>query len=305
MAVLEVQGLVKSFGSRRVVDGVDFHVNPNEIVALLGPNGAGKSTSFRMTCGMTDPDKGKVFLNGKDVTSWPMYRRCREGGMGYLPQELSVFRKLTVEQNLLGIMELLGMKWAERKKRCDELLEQFGIGHIRKSLAGSASGGEKRRLEIARCLITNPEIILLDEPYAGVDPVTVQAIQETIRGLKERGIAVLITDHSAQDMVEIADRGYVIEKGKVLCEGKPHDLLRDPRARAVYFGDGIRLDSVLLPRSEATPAASNAPFTVPPRESPQREIPQREGPARVDQPGKVRPVPRGKRPTDARLDDLH
>src|SRR5262245_38583177 len=195
MAVLEVQGLVKSFGSRRVVDGVDFYVNADEIVVLLGPNGAGKSTSFRMTCGMTDPDKGKVFLNGKDVTTWPMYRRCREGGMGYLPQDASFFRKLTVEQNLLGVMELLGMKWAERKKRCDELLEQFGLAHIRKSVAINCSGGEKRRLEIARCLITNPEIILLDEPFPGVDPVTVQAIQETIRGLKDRGIAVLITDH--------------------------------------------------------------------------------------------------------------
>lgn len=297
MAVLEVQGLVKSFGSRRVVDGVDFYVDSDEIVVLLGPNGAGKSTSFRMTCGMTDPDKGKVFLNGKDVTSWPMYRRCREGGMGYLPQDTSIFRKLTVEQNLLGIMELLGMNWAERKRRCDELLEQFGITHIRKSMAGSASGGEKRRLEIARCLITNPEIILLDEPYAGVDPVTVQAIQETIRGLKDRGIAVLITDHSAQVMLEIADRGYVIEKGKVLCEGKPKDLLEDPRARAVYFGDGIRLDSS---DGQSAPPPKPSPANPPPAATPPRE-----NPARVDQPGKVRPVPRTKRPSDARLDDLH
>lgn len=293
MSVLEVQGLVKSFGSRRVVDGVDFRVDPDEIVVLLGPNGAGKSTSFRMTCGMTDPDLGKVFLNGKDVTNWPMYRRCREGGMGYLPQDASIFRRLTVEQNLLGVMELLGMASAERKRRCDDLLKQFGIEHIRKSLAGSISGGERRRLEIARCLITDPQIILLDEPFPGVDPVTVQAVQETIRGLKDRGIAVLITDHLVRETLQIADRGYVIAKGKVLCAGKPKELLEDPRAREIYFGDGIRWDSFDTPASSppAKPPATSAKPQAPP-------------PNRVDPPGKVRPTPR-KRSTDSRLDDLH
>ena len=173
MPILEVNGLVKSFGRRCVVDGVSFEVDHGEIVGLLGPNGAGKTTSFRMTCGMIEPDKGQVFLNEQDVTQWPMYRRAREGGMGYLPQQTSVFAKLSTEQNLLAMMELLGMNRRQRKLRCDELLEQFRITHIRRSKAGKLSGGEKRRLEIARCLVSNPEIIMLDEPFAGIDPLAI------------------------------------------------------------------------------------------------------------------------------------
>ena len=186
MPILEVNGLVKSFGRRRVVDGVSFEVDHGEIVGLLGPNGAGKTTSFRMTCGMIEPDKGQVFLKEQDVTQWPMYRRAREGGMGYLPHQTSVFAKLSTEQNLLAMMELLGMNRRQRKLRCDELLEQFRITHIRRSKAGKLSGGEKRRLEIARCLVSNPEIIMLDEPFAGIDPVTVQSIQGIIGDLRDQ-----------------------------------------------------------------------------------------------------------------------
>jgi lipopolysaccharide export system ATP-binding protein len=239
MSILEVKGLVKIYGRRRVVDGVDFQVEPGEIVGLLGPNGAGKTTSFRMTCGMIDPNQGTVFLNGQEVTNWPMYRRAREGGMGYLAQESSVFRKLSTQQNLLGMMELLGMGRRQRHDRCKQLLEQFNITHIRKSKAGSLSGGERRRLEIARCLVSEPKIILLDEPFTGIDPVTIQSIQEIIRDLRSHGIAILITDHQVRETLQITDRSYVISKGKVLCHGTPEEVVNHAEARAKYFGDAI------------------------------------------------------------------
>jgi lipopolysaccharide export system ATP-binding protein len=252
--ILEVERLVKSYGRRRVVDGVSFEVSEGEIIGLLGPNGAGKTTSFRMTCGMVDPDRGTVRLNGIDVTRWPMYRRARDGGMGYLAQESSVFRKLTVEQNLLSVMELLGMKAAERKERCEQLLTQFYITHIRRSRAAMLSGGERRRLEIARCLISNPSIILLDEPFAGIDPVTVQSIQGIIRELSSRGIAVLITDHAAREILQIVDRCYVISEGKVLCEGEPDQIKQNAEVRTKYLGD---LDS-----SRPIPIAPTSPPTT-------------------------------------------
>ena len=237
MPILEVNGLVKSFGRRRVVDGVSFEVDHGEIVGLLGPNGAGKTTSFRMTCGMIEPDKGQVFLNEQDVTQWPMYRRAREGGMGYLPQQTSVFAKLSTEQNLLAMMELLGMNRRQRKLRCEELLEQFRITHIRRSKAGKLSGGEKRRLEIARCLVSNPEIIMLDEPFAGIDPVTVQSIQGIIGDLRDRGISILITDHAAREILQITDRTYVISEGQVLCSGTADEIVRHDEVREKYLGD--------------------------------------------------------------------
>ena len=241
MHILRVEGLVKSYGRRRVVDGVNFEVSRGEIVGLLGPNGAGKTTSFRMTCGMVDPDRGRVLLSGKEVTKWPMYRRAREGGMGYLAQESSVFRKLSVQNNLLGMMELLGMRRSDRKKRCRELLEQFNITHIRKAKAGTLSGGERRRLEIARCLISSPKIILLDEPFTGIDPVTIDGIQGIIRKLRDTGISVLITDHQVRETLEITDRSYVIRAGKVLCHGSPSDVINNPEARKYYFGDSIQV----------------------------------------------------------------
>ena len=239
MALLRVRGLVKNYGRRRVVDGVDFEVNPGEIVGLLGPNGAGKTTTFRMACGMIDPDAGEVALQGKDVTNWPMFKRSREGGMGYLAQESSVFRKLSVQNNLLGVMEMLGMNRKERRRRCDELLEQFGITKLRKAKAMSLSGGERRRVEIARCLVSNPEIILLDEPFTGIDPVTIASIQEIVRDLRARGISILITDHQVRETLEITDRSYVIRAGQVLCHGRPEEVLRNPEARKYYFGEGM------------------------------------------------------------------
>jgi len=242
MPILEAEGLVKTYGSRRVVDGVGFSVEAAEIVGLLGPNGAGKTTSFRMTCGMIEPDEGHVELNGIDVTRWPMYRRAKDGGMGYLAQESSVFRKLSVEQNLLGVMELLNMDRATRRRRCDELLEQFGIARLRKSKAGTLSGGERRRLEIARCLVNDPEIILLDEPFTGIDPVTIESIQKIIRELKTRGISILITDHQVRETLQITDRAYVVEKGQVLCHGTPQEVINNPKARELYFGSGIDAD---------------------------------------------------------------
>jgi len=242
MPILEADGLVKTYGSRKVVDGVSFSVDAAEIVGLLGPNGAGKTTSFRMTCGMIEPDQGQVVLNGSDVTRWPMYRRAKEGGMGYLAQESSVFRKLSVEQNLLGVMELLNMDRATRRRRATELMEQFGIAKLKKSKAGTLSGGERRRLEIARCLVSEPEIILLDEPFTGIDPVTIESIQKIIRDLKARGISILITDHQVRETLQITDRSYVVVKGQVLVHGTPHEVTNHPKARELYFGSGIDSD---------------------------------------------------------------
>ncbi len=206
--------------------------------ACLGPNGAGKTTSFRMTCGMIEPEAGRVVLDGKDVTTWPMFLRARDGGMGYLAQEQSVFRKLSVENNLLAVMEMVGMNRTARRKRCEQLLEQFDIKHIRKSKALYISGGEKRRLEIARCLISNPKIILLDEPFTGIDPVTINSIQKIIRRLRNEGIAILMTDHRERETLAITDRSYVIRSGKVLCHGTADEVLNNPEARKYYFGEG-------------------------------------------------------------------
>jgi lipopolysaccharide export system ATP-binding protein len=252
MAMLEAKGLVKIYGRRRVVDGVDFEVDQGEIVGLLGPNGAGKTTSFRMTCGLIEPNAGEVTLGGVNVTRWPLYRRAREGGMGYLAQESSVFRKLTVEKNLLGMMEMLGIDRPTRRRRCDELLEQFDIARLRKSLALSLSGGERRRLEIARALVSNPKIILLDEPFAGIDPVTVNSIQKIVRDLKTQGISILITDHAARETLQITDRSYVIRSGQVLCQGRPQEVLSNPEARQYYFGEGLDLGLPGAPRPHMT-----------------------------------------------------
>jgi len=243
VSLLQVSGLVKNYGRRCVVDGVDFVVERGEIVGLLGPNGAGKTTTFRMTCGMAEPDAGQVQLGGIDVTDWPMFRRAREGGMGYLAQESSVFRKLSVQNNLLGVMEMLGMNRKTRRRRCDELLEQFGITKLKRSKAMSLSGGERRRLEIARCLVSDPQIILLDEPFTGIDPVTIASIQEIIRDLRARGISILITDHQVRETLEITDRSYVIRAGQVLCHGTRDVVLQNKEARKYYFGDSMDSDA--------------------------------------------------------------
>jgi len=245
--VLRVEGLEKTYGRRKVVDGVSFRVGPGEIVGLLGPNGAGKSTSFRMTCGIVIPDRGKVTVGGLDVTKWPMFRRAKDGHIGYLPQEPSIFRKLTVEQNISSMLELLGVERKRRRDRTEELLGQFDIKHIRKSRAGKLSGGERRRLEIARCLVSDPQIIMLDEPFAGIDPVTVQGIQEVIARLARSGIAILITDHAAREILSSVDRCYVISKGQVLCEGIPTEVKQHPEVRKQYLGN---LDGDASPPSQ-------------------------------------------------------
>ena len=235
--VLEAVGLQKTYGRRRVVDGVNLTVGKAEIVGLLGPNGAGKSTSFRMICGMVEPDRGRVYLGGRDVTNWPMFRRAKDGHMGYLPQEPSVFKKLTVEQNISSLLELLGVDRTTRKRRTDELLEEFNITHIRKSRAGGLSGGERRRLEIARCLVSNPKIVMLDEPFAGIDPVTVQSIQGVIKQLSDSGISVLITDHAAREILQTVERCYVIYQGQVLIDGTPDEVKQHPKVREEYLGN--------------------------------------------------------------------
>lgn len=247
-AVLKAQSLVKTYSRRRVVDGVSLEVNKGEIIGLLGPNGAGKTTTFRMICGMVDPDNGQVFLRGQDVTDWPMYIRARDGGMGYLPQQSSVFAKLTVEQNILAITQLLNFSRKDGKARCDELLEQFEISHLRKSKGGKLSGGERRRLEIARCLVSNPEIVMLDEPFAGIDPVTVQNIQLIIKQLKQDGISILITDHAAREILQITDRTYVVSEGKLLCDGTAEEICQHEEVKRKYLGE-IELDSS-EPKSE-------------------------------------------------------
>ncbi|MDR0522010.1 MAG: LPS export ABC transporter ATP-binding protein [Planctomycetaceae bacterium] len=280
--ILNVEGLIKIYGTRRVVDGVSFHVNHGEIVGLLGPNGAGKTTSFRMACGLISTNGGMVYLGSQNVTDWAMYKRCRDGGLGYLPQDRSVFQKLTVQNNLIGIMEMIGIKRAERKVRCDELLEKFHLTHLRHSYGGSLSGGERRRLEIARSLVSNPKIILLDEPFAAIDPVTVAGIQEIIRNLAAEGISILITDHSVQDTLEITQRSYVVQAGKVLCHGTPDEVLANPEARKVYFGENVSRHAVTkLPDSSRPsaepPAVRHSPFPVRRRPvDPEWEVPNTE-----------------------------
>ena len=242
MSLLEVRGLVKSFARRRVVDGVDFHVNRGEIVGLLGPNGAGKTTSFQMTCGLLEADEGHVFLNEVDVTRWPMHRRSREGGMGYLAQESSVFSKLTVEQNILAILENREeLDRAGREQGLDQLLDELHVGHVRTSLGISLSGGERRRVEIARSLAANPRFVLLDEPFAGVDPISVLDIQRIIRHLSDRGIGVFITDHNVRETLKITSRAYIIREGTIFKAGTPDTLSSDIEVRKVYLGENFQL----------------------------------------------------------------
>jgi len=243
MALLEARGLVKIYGKRRVVDGVSFDVNPGEVVGLLGPNGAGKTTSFRMTTGQIAPNDGQVVFNGEDVTRLPMYRRARLG-MGYLTQETSIFRKLTVEKNLLAILQALPksrslgrrLTYRERWERTNAMLERFQLEQVRKNSAARCSGGEKRRLEIARCLACEPLLILLDEPFAAVDPKTTEDIRRNIRELAIHGIGILLTDHNVREVLKITDRSYLIKDGIVVTQGTPQQLIHDPIAISEYLG---------------------------------------------------------------------
>jgi lipopolysaccharide export system ATP-binding protein len=220
---------------------VSIRVSQGEIVGLLGPNGAGKTTSFYMIVGMVRPESGHIFLDDIEMTDKPMYKRARLG-IGYLPQEASIFRKLSVEDNIMAILETQNMKRSERKRRLEELLEEFKITHIRKTKSMSCSGGERRRLEIARALASDPSFLLLDEPFAGIDPIAVADIQSIISGLKERGMGVLITDHNVRETLSITDRAYIMYKSQVLTEGSSEYLANDPEARHIYLGDSFRLD---------------------------------------------------------------
>ena len=234
-ALIQTHGLVKQYGGRRVVNGVDIHVRAGEVVGLLGKNGAGKTTTFYMIVGLVPPTEGHVFMGEEDVTRMPMYRRARRG-IGYLPQEESIFRKLSVEENLLAILETLPMSEEDRDRRCDDLLRDFGLEHVRENIAITLSGGEKRRVTIARALVTQPNLLLLDEPFSGVDPMAVHDIQEIILHLKQRGLGVLITDHNVRETLSVVDRAYIIDEGRVLSEGTRDFLLNDPVAREIYLG---------------------------------------------------------------------
>jgi lipopolysaccharide export system ATP-binding protein len=234
-SVLEGTGLSKSFKRRKVVDNVDVKVEQGEIVGLLGPNGAGKTTTFYLVTGLIRPDSGTVTLDGEDLTKAPMYKRARQG-IGYLAQEASVFRKLSVEENILAILETLDLSRAERKERLESLLDELSIKHLRKSKAYSLSGGERRRLEITRALVTRPKFMLLDEPFAGVDPIAVHDIQTIVAGLRHRGIGVLITDHNVEQTLDIVDRAYIMFEGKVQVSGPVRDLVYDDRVAQMYLG---------------------------------------------------------------------
>jgi lipopolysaccharide export system ATP-binding protein len=266
MALLEVRGLVKFYGRRKVVDGVDFDVDVGEVVGLLGPNGAGKTTSFRMTTGQLEPFDGVVRFNGQDVTPLPMYLRARLG-MGYLPQDHSIFRKLNVEQNILAILEAmpscrsLGRKLnrKERWQRTDEVLEQFGLTRVRKNNAARLSGGEKRRLEIARCLVCEPLLILLDEPFTGIDPKTIADIQQIVLDLRRQGIAILLTDHNVREALKITDRSYLIKDGKVRTHGTPQQIIHDPIAINEYLGNSFNDGPLTGPPPHACPAPAERP----------------------------------------------
>jgi lipopolysaccharide export system ATP-binding protein len=270
MPILEVKGLVKYYGRRKVVDGVNFEVNKGEVVGLLGPNGAGKTTSFRMTTGQLTPNDGTVLFDGHDVTSLKMYQRARRG-MGYLAQEKSIFRKLTVEQNILAILEMvpslrsLGRRptRAERWKITDAALDRFGLNKVRKNSAARLSGGETRRLEIARCLVCEPLMILLDEPFTGIDPITIADIRQIVRDLAAQGIAILVTDHNVRETLKITDRSYLIKDGQVRTHGTPQQIIHDPIAINEYLGTSF-IDDGFGGASPPPPPPRPAPPATPP-----------------------------------------
>ncbi|HEX8910642.1 MAG TPA: LPS export ABC transporter ATP-binding protein [Anaeromyxobacteraceae bacterium] len=241
--LLRAEGLVKSYQRRRVVDGVSFHVQPGEVVGLLGPNGAGKTTSFNMVVGLVTPDGGRVLLGDEDLTRLPMHRRARRG-VGYLPQEASIFRKLTVRQNFTAVLEALGTPHAAREERARALLEEFHLEKVAESAGETLSGGERRRAEVARSLLSGPRYILFDEPFAGVDPIAVGELQRLIASLRERGIGVLLTDHNVREALGICDRAYILSAGRILEEGTPAAIAASDRARAAYLGERFRLDDV-------------------------------------------------------------
>jgi lipopolysaccharide export system ATP-binding protein len=258
VTLLQVHSLSKAFAGRVVVDDVSFRVDESEIVGLLGRNGAGKTTSFRMAIGMIDADGGRVVFDGEDISHLPMYQRARRG-MGYLSQEPSVFGRMTVEQNLLAILETRPVSRRDRKSKCAALLAEFGLTHKAKHAARTCSGGERRKLEIARALVTEPRLILLDEPFSGVDPIAVEDLQREIRSLTRQGIACLITDHNVQQTLRVCDRAYILDSGRVFAEGTPRSLINDEMVKRVYLGSLFRGDEFDHPHGTPEPKATPRP----------------------------------------------
>lgn len=241
MQTLATEEIGKVYKGRRVVNGVSLHVSQGEVVGLLGPNGAGKTTSFYMIVGLVPPDSGRILLDGADITSVAMYLRARNYGISYLPQEPSVFRKLTVEENILAVLEAQPISWHERRERMERLVEQLGLGHIRKNRGYALSGGERRRVEIGRALSISPMFILLDEPFSGIDPIAVDDLQKIIFELKNSGIGILITDHNVRETLSVTNRAYIINEGKIFRTGTPEELGNDPEVRRVYLGESFSL----------------------------------------------------------------
>jgi lipopolysaccharide export system ATP-binding protein len=238
--ILKTEELFKKYRHRMVVNGISISVRQGEIVGLLGPNGAGKTTTFYMTVGLITPYDGSVYLDDREITNWPMYQRAR-AGVSYLAQESSIFRGLSVENNLFAIAQMLSISKKEQREKIDSLLEDFGLIRLRKEMSATLSGGEKRRLEIARALVADPKFVLLDEPFVGIDPITVDDIQKIIRNLRDRGLGILITDHNVRETLEIIDRAYIIYEGKILLEGSAKELLENPKAKKVYLGDNFKM----------------------------------------------------------------
>jgi lipopolysaccharide export system ATP-binding protein len=241
MKTLATEEIGKSYGGRQVVKGVSLQIEQGEVVGLLGPNGAGKTTSFYMIVGLVRPDAGRVLADGHDISRLPMYLRARNYGISYLPQEPSVFRKLTVQDNILAVLEAQQLSWESRRTRTEKLIEQLNLGHVRKTRGYALSGGERRRVEIARCLAIEPAFILLDEPFSGIDPIAVLDLQEIIFGLKKSGIGVLITDHNVRETLSVTDRAYIIAEGKIFKTGTPGELGRDPEVRRIYLGENFSM----------------------------------------------------------------
>jgi lipopolysaccharide export system ATP-binding protein len=241
MQTLATDELGKSYRGRQVVNAVSLQVHQGEVVGLLGLNGAGKTTTFYMIVGLTPPDSGRVLIDGQDITSTPMYLRARNYGISYLPQEPSVFRKLTVEENVLAVLEAQPLSWHERRERMEKLINQLGLAHIRKNRGYALSGGERRRVEIARALCIQPKFILLDEPFSGIDPIAVLELQKIISGLKAAGIGVLITDHQVRETLSVTDRAYIINEGRIFRAGTPEQLGNDPEVKRVYLGESFSL----------------------------------------------------------------
>src|SRR5438270_1406867 len=241
MHTLATDEIGKSFRGRRVVNGVSLDISQGEVVGLLGPNGAGRTTSFHIIVGLIPPDSGRVTIDGEDITDVPMYLRARNFGVSYLPQEPSVFRKLTVEENILAVLETQPISWKDRRERLETLIEQLGLGHVRRSRGYALSGGERRRVEIARSLCISPSFILLDEPFSGIDPIAVLDLQKIIFDLKAAGIGVLITDHNVRETLSVTDRAYIITEGKISFTGSPEELGNNPEVRRVYLGESFSL----------------------------------------------------------------